>query len=137
MLSRPDSRAHNVMAYDEVALAKEHTELLGIPSEMLQSFNAVPGTELHKWKTVLANWGSLQSLGVDTLMTRANLPKQGSRRWCNEARLRCLIRGAKLNDGDECTNVQEIMRRSSWAWIKRRWMRRGAKAAMSTAGLHR
>ena len=29
------------------------------------------------------------------------------RRWCDEAKLRCLIRGAKLADSDSCTTVKD------------------------------
>ena len=97
----PDALSRAKIEHDPVKLHRELNALLTQQAARLQDLKLAPGTELHKWQTVLANRGRLQS--EDSVHTLDSL----GRKWCDEAKLRCLIRGAKLAEDEACTTVRD------------------------------
>ena len=81
--------------------AKSWTRCCCCKPKKLQSLQVLPGSELHKWQTVLSNRGNPMSGGTAQAMQTMG------RKWCDDAKLRCLIRGAKLSGDDACTTVQD------------------------------
>ena len=92
----PDCLSRAGIEHNEDKLLEELASLTELQGKQLRDGKFEPGSELAKWQTILGGRGkgSVEELdGFD-------------RRWCEQTKLQCLIRGASISEDDHCEDIE-------------------------------
>ena len=92
----PDCLSRAGIEHNEDKLLEELVSLTELQGKQLRDGKFEPGSELAKWQTILGGRGKGSVEELDGF----------GRRWCEQTKLQCLIRGASISEDDHCKDIE-------------------------------